>query len=200
MEYCMSKAERAQQAGVQSLVVLGGDRHVGYPRCVSHAWELREEIRRHHPGLTLGGWANPHADAAAQVGHLLDSRVTAEFYLTQIVSHHSLAKVEQFLAEADRRGLGMPGMFGVFYYRSANPKTLQTLGRFLPVPAEAISREFGEGAGAEEVCARSIRMLPECGVRHFYVSNLPLATAGRTLERILARVQERGAGEKVVKR
>ena len=31
----------------------------------------------------------------------------------------------------------MPGIFGVFYYRSANPKTLEMLKQFLPVPAEA---------------------------------------------------------------
>ena len=40
------------------------------------------------------------ANAAAQVQHLLDDRVTAEFYLTQIVSHHSRPAVERFLAEA----------------------------------------------------------------------------------------------------
>ena len=53
-------------------------------------------------------------------GHLLDDHVTAEFYLTQIVSHHSRPQVERFLAEADARGLTLPGLFGVFYYRSAN--------------------------------------------------------------------------------
>ena len=57
-------AERAWQEGFPSLVVLGGDRTVGPPRCVEHAWQLREAIRAHVPDLTLGGWANPHADAA----------------------------------------------------------------------------------------------------------------------------------------
>ncbi len=135
--------------------------------------------------LTLGGWANPHADAAAQVGHLMAERVTAEFYLTQIVSHHSRAGVERFLEEGARRGLTMPGLFGVFYYRSANAKTLNTLRGFLPVPVEELTREFGEGASAEEVCARSIRELAAAGVRHFYISNLPLGKAGSTLQRIL---------------
>ena len=70
-------------------------------------------------------------------------------------------------------------MFGVFYYRSANPKTLQALSGFLPVPVEELTREFADGASPEEICARSIRALTEAGVRHFYVSNLPLGTAAR---------------------
>ena len=45
----------------------------------------------------------------SQVGHLLDEHATAEFYLTQIVSHHSRDRVREFVAEADRRGLTMPG-------------------------------------------------------------------------------------------
>ena len=75
LEYCLAYADRAYQHGFESLVVLGGDKNVGPPRCVEHAWQLREEIRRHRPGLTLGGWANPHADPASQVGHLLADRV-----------------------------------------------------------------------------------------------------------------------------
>src|SRR5580765_2262948 len=61
MGYCVAYADRAQQAGFQSLVVLGGDKNVGFPRCVEHAWQLREAIRLHQPSLSLGGWANPHA-------------------------------------------------------------------------------------------------------------------------------------------
>ena len=185
MEYCVAYADRAQQHGFQSLVVLGGDKNVGHPRCVEHAWQLREAIRGHQPSLSLGGWANPHAGASTQVDHLLDAHITAEYYLTQIVSHHSRSHVECFLAEADKRGLELPGMFGVFFYRSANPKTLQALSGFLPVPVDALSREFADGATPEEICARSIQSLTQAGVRHFYVSNLPLGKAAGTLHRIL---------------
>jgi len=83
----------------------------------------------------------------------------------------------------------MPGMFGVFYYRSANVRTLETLRQFLPVPVEALRREFADGASADEICARSIRELTASGVRHFYVSNLPVSRAAATLERVLALVQ-----------
>ena len=96
---------------------------------------------------------------------------------------------ERFLEEGSRRGLTLQGLFGVFYYRSANPKTLNALRGFLPVPAEELTREFGAGATAEEVCARSIRELAAAGVRHFYVSNLPLGKAGATLQRILTVVK-----------
>jgi 5,10-methylenetetrahydrofolate reductase len=187
-EFCLAYADRAHHHGFESLVVLGGDKHVGPPRCVEHAWQLRKMIRARDEGLSLGGWANPHGSAAGQVGHLLDDGVTAEFYLTQIVSHYSVPAVERFLAEVERRALKMPGMFGVFYYRSAKPQTLRTLSQFLPVPVDDLQAEFAGGATPESVCARSIRELTAAGVRHFYVSNLPVGNAAITLQRILSLV------------
>jgi hypothetical protein len=188
LDYCLAYADRAHHHGFDALVVLGGDKSVGPSRCVQHAWQLRVEIRQRVADLALGGWANPHADARAQVGHLLEGHATAEFYLTQIVSHHSQDRVELFLAEAGKRGLSLPGLFGVFYYRSANPRTLDALSGFLPVPAEAITREFAAGATPDELCARSIRALKAAGARHFYISNLPIGRAAPTLQRILAKV------------
>ncbi|HTH01320.1 MAG TPA: hypothetical protein VL882_13715 [Vicinamibacterales bacterium] len=188
IEYCLAYADRARDHGFEALVVLGGDKGVGPARCVEHAWQLREQIRRRVPDLTLGGWANPHADAAAQVDHLMQQHAHAEFYLTQIVSHHSRPAVDRFLAEVTRRGLTLPGMFGIFYYRSANARTLAALKDFLPVPAEDLTREFSSGATPEEICARSIRALTESGARHFYISNLPLGRAALTLNRILSLV------------
>jgi hypothetical protein len=101
------------------------------------------------------------------------------------VSHHSRSRVQGFLEEAAARHLALPGMFGVFYYRSANPRTLAALGSFLPVPAAQLTEEFASGATAEEVCARTIRELREAGAQHFYISNLPLQHAALTLSRIL---------------
>ena len=66
----------------------------------------------------------------------------------------------------------------MFYYRSANPATLEMLSRFLPVPIDELRAEFAAGATPVDVCARSIRELRGLGVRHFYVSNLPLAPHG----------------------
>lgn len=186
LQYCLGYAERAWHEGFRSLVVLGGDRSVGPARCVEHAWQLRRHIHAHVPGLTLGGWANPHANADTQAGYLADGDFSGEFYLTQIVSHHDRPAIDRFQAALTRRGVHMPGVFGLFYYRSANPKTLATLKRFLPVPVEALATEFGEGAAPEEVCARSLRALRAAGVRHCYVSNLPVGRARQTLEKILA--------------
>jgi len=185
LDYCLAYADRAHQHGFDALVVLGGDKHVGPTRCVEHAWQLRDEIRRRVPALALGGWANPHADSASQVGHLLDEHATAEFYLTQIVSHHSAEGVERFLAEGARRGLEIPGLFGLFYYRSANPRTLAVLSSFLPVPVEKLQKEFAAGATPVEVCARSLRVLAQAGAKHFYISNLPLGRAAATLRAII---------------
>ena len=188
LEFCLSYAEQAWQHGFPSLVVLGGDKAVGRPRCVEHAWQLRARIRAREPRLTLGGWANPYADAAQQVSFMTDDCFTAEYYLTQIVSHLNVAPVERFVAEARRRSVTKPGVFGVFYYRSANPKTLAALSRFLPVPADALVREFAAGATPADLCARTIRAMLDVGARHFYVSNLPLLGAPSTLAAILDRL------------
>jgi hypothetical protein len=187
LEYCLAYADRARQLAFPALVVLGGDKHIGAPRCVEHAWHLRAAIRDRQPDLLLGGWANPHADPAWQADLLVSPAFTGEFFLTQIVSHHHATAVERFVRETERRGLGMPGLFGVFYYRSANPKTLAALREFLPVPVEHLTAEFAEGATPVEVCARTLRALVDAGARHFYVSNLPLGRAATTLTTILAK-------------
>lgn len=188
MDYCLRYAERAQAAGFGALTVLGGDRFAGPPRCVPHAYLLRQRIREHVPSLALGGWVNPHRPADEQVGYVARPDYTAEFALTQVVSHHSLPAVEALLTEADLRGIRLPMVFGVFLYRSANPRTLERLQGYFPVPAEELTREFDEGATAEEVCARSIRALREAGAEKVYVSNLGFARVGATLKRILALV------------
>lgn len=186
LEYCLSYAERAWHEGFRSLVVLGGDKSVGPARCVEHAWQLRQLIQTHVPGLSLGGWANPHADATAQAEFLADPLFSAEYFLTQIVSHHDQPALERFRAAVDSRDVTLPGIFGLFYYRSANPRTLATLRQFLPVPVEALTKEFAAGASPEEVCARSLKALRAAGVRHCYVSNLPVSRARQTLEKIVA--------------
>lgn len=187
LEYCLSYAERAWQHAFTSLVVLGGDKHVGPPRCFEHAWQLRARIREHEPNLALGGWANPNGSADAQVAYLRATDFTAEFFLTQIVSHHTIEPVARFVDAVRRGGVTLPGMFGVFFYRSASPRTLTVLSQFLPVPIEAISREFAEGATPVDVCARTIRAMLDIGARHFYISNLPLGRAQSTLDAILER-------------
>ena len=185
LEYCLSYAERARQSGFPALVILGGDKSVGTPRVVEHAWQLRKVLRDHDRALSLGGWANPHADPERQVDFLAAPDFHAEFYLTQVVSHFDADKVSRFVAAAERRGLKTPGLFGVFFYRSANPRTLESLKGFLPVPAEGLTREFGAGATPEEICARTIRGLMDVGARHFYISNLPVARAQHVLAGIL---------------
>ncbi len=188
LEYCLSYADRAHQSGFPALVVLGGDKSVGAPRSVEHAWQLRQLIRERDRALALGGWANPHADADRQVDFLVAEHAHAEFFLTQIVSHHSAEQVARFVRASERRGLTIPGLFGVFYYRSANPRTLDALNGFLPVPVEGLTREFGAGATPEDVCATTIRTLLDAGAKHFYISNLPLSRAQQVLNTILDKV------------
>lgn len=187
-EYCLSYADRARQSGFPALVVLGGDKTVGTPRSVEHAWQLRQMLRERDHTLALGGWANPHADPERQVNFLVAPNVHAEFYLTQVVSHHHADLVARFLRAAEQRGLALPGIFGVFFYRSANPRTLDTLKGFLPVPIDGLTREFADGATPEDVCAKTIRALVDVGARHFYISNLPVLRAQHVLANILAKV------------
>jgi hypothetical protein len=189
LDYCLAYAERARQHRFPALVVLGGDRTVGAPRSVEHAWELRRMLRDRDANIRLGGWANPHADPARQVDYLSAPHFHAEFYLTQIVSHHQIGSVSRFIETVDRRGMTLPGLFGVFFYRSANPRTLQELQRFLPVPIDELTRDFAEGATAEEVCARTIRALMNAGARHFYISNLPPSRAQAVLTSILEKAR-----------
>ena len=158
LDFCLSlrRARLARRVSDRSSCSAATGRSAP-PRCVEHAWQLREAIREHVPGLTLGGWANPHANPATQVDYLGDARFTGEFFLTQVVSHHDAQSIERFLIERERQRLTLPGVFGVFYYRSANPTTLETLRQFLPVPVDGLIKEFGAGASADEICARTIR-------------------------------------------
>lgn len=172
LEYIQFYAARAAFHGFEALTVVGGDQMAGPPRSFAHGYQLRRWVRERMPSLNLGGWVNPLRDPVRQVDFLLDPAFGAEYYLTQIVSHHDLDRVERFLGESRRRGVPYPGVFGVFLYRSANPRTLQQLGKFFPVPAEGITRDFNAGLSPEEVCARSIRALRAIGVEKVYVSNL----------------------------
>lgn len=172
LQYCQWFAARVVEAGCGGLTVLGGDKHVGPPRCVEHGHQLRALIAERFPGLPLGGWANPHRDAARQVAFVTAPDFHADFYLTQLVGHHDLPAVERFLAELQRQEVALPGVFGVFFYRSGRKKTLQRLANFFPVPVDGVVADFAAGKSPEAICAESIRALEALGVEKFYVSNL----------------------------
>jgi hypothetical protein len=186
LDYCHLYADRATAQGFQALTVLGGDHSVGPPRCLEHAYLLRQQIRARHGTVHLGGWANPHRDPEEQVRFLMSDDFTADFYLTQVVSHHHIRDVERFVDAARRAGVPHPGVFGVFMYRSANPRTLEKLQQFFPVPAEGIAADFAEGHSAEEVCAQTIRALRDVGVTKVYVSNLGFNRPETRYRRLLA--------------
>jgi 5,10-methylenetetrahydrofolate reductase len=152
---------------------------------VPHGRDLREILAEKVPELSLGGWVNPHRDAQEQVRFLAAPDAHAAFALSQVVSHHSLHAVDRFHDARAARGIDTPVVFGVFFYRSANPRTLEILSRFFPVPVEEVVAEFERGDSAEEVCARSIRALRKIGADKIYVSNLGERRAGRRLRRIL---------------
>lgn len=186
LEYCGLFARRAQAHGLGGVTVTGGDVQVGPPRCLPRSRDLRAHLRPRVPELPMGAWVNPFREASEQVGLLLDEGHDADYFLTQVISHHDMGPVDRFLDEAQRRGLAAPGLFGVFFYRSANPRTLARLANFLPVPAEGLIREFEAGVSAEEVCARTVRALAERGINKVYVSNLAAEDAASRLRAVEA--------------
>jgi 5,10-methylenetetrahydrofolate reductase len=189
MEYCLEFAQRSYTLGFTSLVVLGGDKSDHSPRCVEHAYELRRLIRQRVPGITLGGWANPHG-GSRQVEFMLHPEYSADFYLAQIVSHYQTAAIDDFINEIQRVGVKIPGIFGVFYYRTPNPKTFAMLSKFIPIPVAELKRDFAANIHPEEICARSVHALLQRGVKNVYVSNLPMPAAADTFSRIETRVEE----------
>jgi len=187
LEHCLMFTDRAHSLGFEALTVVGGDTSGGLPRCVPHAYMLRQQIRERQPGLSLGGWANPHRDVRTQVEYLGSEDFSADFYLTQVVSHHSADRVEAFLEECDRRGVDVPGIFGVFYYWSADPRTLGRLGNFFPVPAEELTREFEAGATPEELLGKTLDALRAVGAERVYISNLGHRRVQARLAEVIAR-------------
>ncbi len=189
LEYCLRFPERAEGSGHRGIVVVGGDRHDGVARCVPHASDLRRLLRARVPGLALGGWANPHRDPVWQVDLLEREAETTDFVLTQVVSHHDLGPLERFLEEIERRKVTTPVLFGVFYYRSGNRATLETLRGLLPVPIAGLAREFDEEKlRPMDVCGRTVEALARLGIRRFYVCNLPATGAAARIHELSARV------------
>lgn len=184
LTYCRHFARRAAALGVAGITVVGGDTSVGPPRCVPHGRDLRRILRQEVPDLPLGGWANPHRDAEEQAAFLHDSDSPADFILTQVVSHHSIRRVEAFRRRIDALGLEVPVVYGVFHYRSGNPRTLEILSRFFPVPRMELEAEFASGDTADQICARTIRALRDVGADRVYVSNLVPREAPRRLAAI----------------
>ena len=189
LEYCLEFAKRSYLLGFTSLVVLGGDKSDDTPRCVEHAYELRRLIRQAVPGMTLGGWASPHG-GRRQVEFLLYPEYSADFYMAQIVSHYQSQSIDEFLNETVRLGVKIPGIFGVFYYRSPNSNTLALLSKFFPVPIEELKKDFEANQSPDEICALSVHALFRRGLKNVYISNLPMPAAAVRLSRIEARVQE----------
>lgn len=185
LEYCLLYAERAQAMGIDSLTVVGGDPHMGPERCVPHAYLLRRKIRDRVPGLRLGGWANPFREADEQAGYVCDPEFDADFLLTQIVSHHSAQRLEDLLSRIRLRGHRLPVLAGIFHYRSSNPRTLERLAGYFPVPAARIREDFERGLGPTALTGMSIRAALDAGADGVYLSNLGLRGAHRTLTEIL---------------
>jgi hypothetical protein len=187
LDYCLVYAERARARGLEALTVVGGD-PTGPPRCVPHAYLLRNELRARVPDLGLGGWVNPHGDPDRQAGFVADDGFDADYYFTQVVSHHDLDAVEAWLGAAARAGIDLPGSFGVFYYRNGRPEALARLAAYFPVPADGVGREFAEGVTPADHCARSIVALRRLGVENVYICNLGSRLAGRRYAEVLAAV------------
>jgi len=186
LEYCQLYAQRAAAAGVETLTVVGGDPG-GPPRCVPHAYALRERLRTTAPSLALAGWANPHRDADEQFG-FLTRNFHGDLSLTQIVTADSPGHLEELATRLDKEGIDLPLVAGIFHFHNANARRLEMLGRFFPVPAEEITRAYEAGIEPEAYTAAAIRTARDAGARAVYVSNVGVTGGPRRLRRILERV------------
>jgi hypothetical protein len=101
-----------------------------------------------------------------------------------VVAHHRLGPLDGFLNEGARQGLEVPGLVGVFFYRSPSTRTLDRLERFIPVPRAELLADFNAGERAEAICADTLRALETRGVTKTYVSNLAPRRALSQLERV----------------
>jgi len=189
LEHTVMYVDRLKTQGFEALTVLGGDYSPDSNRCFPHGYMLRQEIRMRHPDIILGGWMNPHREANQQVGYLGAKEFCADYYLTQVVSHHSLDKVESFLEECGRQGVETPGVFGVFYYWGADSKTLESLNQFFPVPIDQLKKEFGEGMSPEAILARTISSLKSLGIEKFYLSNLGKRRVNHRFQKAKAEIE-----------
>lgn len=192
LEYCLWFADRALLHGVETLTVVGGDITDGTERCLPHSYLLRQRIRARCPDLALGGWVNPHRDPVTQAEYVAGLEFSADYYLTQVVSHHDRRAIDGWLEESERRGIDLPAAWGVFYYRSGRRESLERLSAHFDVPVDAIAREFDEDATPELVCARSVIALREAGVRNVYLCNLGGRQVGRRLDAVLTAIDALG--------
>ncbi|MCG8470010.1 MAG: hypothetical protein MJB57_17680 [Gemmatimonadetes bacterium] len=184
LDYCLRYGDRARLRGLDALTVVGGDPG-GAPRCVPHAYELRRLLRERVPDMALGGWVNPHRPTDEQIRFVSDDGFEADYYLTQVISHHDIGRAEAWLRALDDAGIDLPGAFGIFYYRNGRREALERLSRFFPVPVDAVARAFESGVDPIEHCGRTIRALRDVGARHVYVCNLGAAGAGSSFPRIM---------------
>ena len=165
--------------------MLGGDTSVG-PATLRRAWvALRQAIRRRQPELELGGWVNPHKNPRLQVEYLLESTATADFFLTQVVSHHDLGALESFLYEARRQDLTVPGTVRDLLLPERQPSDPRYPGSVPAGSPPGLTEDFAGGATAPEVCGLTVRALWNLGIHNIYISNLPVYGAPAVLKEVL---------------
>ena len=110
LEYCLSYAERAQQNGFPALVVLGGDKAVGRAALRSSTrGSCAQLLRQRDDALDARRLGEPARRRRAAGGLSARPDFNAEFYLTQVVSHHHADAGRAFHR---RRRAARPGAAG----------------------------------------------------------------------------------------
>ena len=145
----------------------------GRPAAFPHAYQLRRWIRERMPSLDLGGWVNPLRDPAQQVDFLLDPGFEAEFYLTQIVSHHHLEQVEALPRRGPPARRALSGRVRRLHLSERQPEDAGAAGQVLPGAGGGDhSRLRGRAIAGGDLRPHACAALREIGVEKVYVSNL----------------------------
>ena len=123
--------------------------------------QLRQAIRAREPRLTLGGWANPYAYAAAQVDYLVPSRFTQGYGLSP--------------ALADAAHLGLVDRRFDLHFAQAEPA------RNIPVLMALVGvwnvNFLGAPAHAVLPYAHALKLLPA------YLQQLEMESNGKRVDR-----------------
>ena len=185
LDYCLMYAARAGSARIEALTVLGGG-----PLC----WPTA----RGPACLSVEG-DDSGAGARARVGRLGQPpplRIGAGGFpgirviRGQVLSDPGRVASQSGPGRCPARRKGAPRGGGAGRLRrlplpERQPDHVGEARRIFPRPAQALTREFGAGATAEEVCARTIRALRDAGADKVFVSNLGWRGAADRLGRIL---------------
>ena len=188
-EYCLAYADRARHNGFESLVILGGDKHVG-PRPVRRA---RVAAARDDPRARVGAGARGMGQSA------LEPRGAGAAPARRSRHGGVLPDADRVAPQPCRPSSGSSRRPSAAAWRCPGCSAFSTTARrtrarwkrcasSCPSRSTSCARSSPRARRRTRSARDPSASSPPSGVRHFYVSNLPVGRAASTLARVLALV------------